>query len=81
MRHHGASYSECFLVVLTPAYLWYHAWFPRYRHLTLFVTQQQQEQELFLVGQEVEGDVAIIKTMVDVFTHGCFWVLDFGLVL
>ena len=34
-----------FLVVLTPADLWYHAWFPRYRHLTLFVTEQEQEEE------------------------------------
>ena len=49
------SFSELFFsVVLTPADLWYHAWFPRYRHLTLFVTQeqeqQQQEQELGILG-------------------------------
>ena len=25
--------------------LWYHAWFPRYCHLTLFVTEQEQEQQ------------------------------------
>ena len=31
-------YSEFFLVVLTPADLWYHSWFPRYRHLAVFVT-------------------------------------------
>ena len=30
---------------MTPADLWYHACFPRYRHLTLFVTEQEQEQE------------------------------------
>ena len=36
-------------VVLKPADLCYHAWFPRYRHLTLFVTQQQ-EQELGILG-------------------------------
>ena len=30
-------YSEFFLVVLTPADLWYHSRFPRYRHLAVFV--------------------------------------------
>ena len=34
-------YSEFFLGVLTPADLWYLSWFPRYRHVTVFVTQQE----------------------------------------
>ena len=47
------SYSEFFPVVLTPADLWYHTWFPRYRHLTLFVTYWQtdeEQEELRIIG-------------------------------
>ena len=42
-----------FSVVLTPADLWYHAWFQRYCHVTLFVTveqEQQEQQELGMLG-------------------------------
>ena len=33
-------YSDFFPVVLTPADLWYHSRFPRYRHLAVFVTDK-----------------------------------------
>ena len=34
--------QNLFPVVLTPADLWYHAWFPRYCQSALFVTKQQE---------------------------------------
>ena len=40
--------ARFFPVILTPADLWYHSRFPRYWHLTVFVTQHEDvhEQEL-----------------------------------
>ena len=38
-----------FPVVLTPADLWYHSRFPRYRHVTVFVTRRGEE-ELGILG-------------------------------
>ena len=51
--------SEFFPVVLTPADPWYHAWFPRYRHLTLFGDSRSwmndiiyQKFDIFLIVQK-----------------------------
>ena len=35
-----------FPVILTPADLWYHSGFPRYRHLTVFVMRTYEETQI-----------------------------------